>query len=735
MELEETTQDKMSTKTFLNQVWLYLRPSAGWCGVIFFTLLCQAAFALLTPAVYKIVFDDVLDSGEMAYLGWVFIGVGIAFLINIFAGLAQDFLIARVESRVIQDVRLRLFGHVQMMSSHFFANTEMGDVLNRFAKDAESLGSGLVRGLKAVVYNSLLILSCTALLFYIEWRLSLIMFFAFMIASVVPRYFGKYAARFEANTQQSTGKVLVDVKENLDAHAVVRSFGLEGKRRGLFERQLETHHAHHVKSVYYQALVERATDLGVTFIQFMAVGLGAYLAIQGLLSVGSLFGFIGLFFVVGRAMRHLTQGIPFLIQAKVGLQRVNAFLLEKPNVVDMDGSLRSSDFENEIRFENVTFGYSDAQANLNQMNFAIKRGQSVAFVGASGSGKSTVLNLLMRFYDPSQGRVTFDGCDIRHLQQSYLRAQMGVVFQDAFLFNTSVWENIRMGWADATDDDIVEAAKAAEVHADILDLPDGYDTIVGERGSRLSGGQRQRVAIARAILRNPSVLILDEATSALDAHTEAAINHTLARLAQDRTVIHVTHRLSSVVGLDRIFVLKDGVVVEQGHHDLLLTQGGVYTHLWHKQSGFSIADDNQYAKVSPDRLKTIPMLQDLDMRLLTRLSEHFNTEHYQKNETVIQEGEAGDKFYLIVRGEVTVSKKDANDVSIPLKFLQDGDFFGEIAMLTSRERTATVQTNTPCVFLSLGREQFLKLLESSPKLRESMEALMHDRLMEVEHVV
>jgi len=383
--------------------------------------------------------------------------------------------------------------------------------------------------------------------------------------------------------------------------------------------------------------------------------------------------------------------------------------------------------EREIRFHDVKFGYTKAQLNLDDVNFTIRAGESVAFVGPSGSGKSTVLTILTRFYDPDAGEVAFDGHVVRAALLDSLRGQLGIVFQESILFNTTIRENIRIGKPDATDAEIEAAARSAEMHDLIMDMANGYDTPVGERGGRLSGGQRQRIAIARALLRDPRVLLLDEATSALDAATEDSINKTLEHAAKGRTVVTVTHRLAAIVNMDRIFVMDRGRLVEQGRHDELLALGGVYSKLWDKQHGFVIADDGG-ARVEASRLHSIPMLQSLDKDVLAALADIFITERCPADREVFREGDPGDKLYIVARGRLTVWVKTPEGGEKQIRTTDDGDHFGEIALMEDTTRTATVRTNTECTFLTLARDPFLKLLQREPKLREAFQKVVAERL-------
>ncbi len=482
-----------------------------------------------------------------------------------------------------------------------------------------------------------------------------------------------------------------------------------------------------LRSNFLAYLMERTPNIGVLAFNLIVIGVGGWLAFEGRMSVGALVSFQALFLNLAHNVEGLTWVIPHLVQASAGMQRIEELLSERPQVEDRPGAGALPRLSASIRFDAVDFAYSAGRAGLRDLDLEIPAGSFVAFVGSSGSGKSTVLNLLMRFYDPDRGGVRFDGTDLREVTQESLRAQIGVVFQDSFLFNTTVRENIRMGRPEAADEDVIEAAKLAGLHEAMAAMPDGYDTVVGERGALLSGGQRQRVAIARALLRSPALLALDEATSALDPATEAAINETVRRLRAGRTVISVTHRLASVVDADGIFVLRDGRLVEAGTHLSLLAQHGEYRGLWEKQSGFSFSADGDRVAISTERLRLLPILSDLEDPLLAELAQCFATELYSQAREVIQEGDPGDRFYLVARGRLEVLKNNGTGEASRVATLADGDHFGEVALLRDAPRNATVRTLTPAVLLSLSRGQFTRLIARYPDIRARLTATVVER--------
>jgi len=347
----------------------------------------------------------------------------------------------------------------------------------------------------------------------------------------------------------------------------------------------------------------------------------------------------------------------------------------------------------------------------------------MSIVGPSGSGKSSMLNMITRFYDPQSGGVSFDGVDIHAVKQDSLREQLAVVPQDTFLFNTTIHENIKYGRLDATDAEIVEAAKAAEIDDYIQQMPNGYNTMVGERGSLLSGGQRQRVAIARAMLRRPAVLLLDEATSALDPQTEAQINDTLTKLSGNLTMISVTHRLASAARSDRVLVLDRGALVEDGSHDELMKKGGLYARLYEEQYGRSQPGGEQ--KITAKRLGQVPIFAGLSDATLSAVAARMNLERYAEGDLIARQGEAGDKLYLIDQGEVALSVSDtAGDHSVGS--LHEGEYFGDIALLLEVPRPGNVRAASAVEVLTLSRADLNDLVAQLPDLGQQLSTQARD---------
>jgi ATP-binding cassette subfamily B protein len=405
-------------------------------------------------------------------------------------------------------------------------------------------------------------------------------------------------------------------------------------------------------------------------------------------------------------MGSLAAYVQELGRAALSLERIEAVKnalvpgREQRAVVDLQVPKQA------IRFEQMHFSYTQDAPYIRDVNLDLPIGRSVAFVGRSGAGKSTLFKLLLGLYDPSAGRVAIDGHDVRDVDPAALGARVGTVLQQSLLINSTVRHNICFAKADASDDEVIQAARLAGIHDFIAALPKGYESPVGEGGKFLSEGQRQRIALARAILPGASVLLLDEVTSSLDPETESAINGTIQRLARERTVMLVTHRLASAAFVDHIVVMDQGQVREQGRHEELVASGGLYQQLWQMQAGFVVSGDGQHAEVSGDRLRAIPLFKDVDIADLEALAGRFASRFHAPGQTIYAQGDVGDKFYIVVRGTVSISTLDAAQQPMRLADLQDGDYFGEVEMVNKGRRTTTARAHTPALLLALDAVHF-----------------------------
>ncbi len=690
-------------------------------------LLLEMSFSAAVPVSFKYLVDYAIVPQNEKILISILAGLAVSLIVASAAGLGLDFLYARFATNVLTDLRLRMFAHLQQLSANFFARIQATDILARFSNDLTTFDLAMRAAVDGFALPSLNCLMSAILLFMLDWRLGLIAMLAIPACFVGPRLITPRATAAGYLSRQREAQTTGTVQENISGQSVVKAFSLEKSMVERFGERLALQTAASLRVNFLSSLIERTAYIGTLVVQVLVLGVGGYMAFSGSLSIGSLVAFQALFVNFIDSLGNFTQYYPTLVQAGASMQRIQELLDECPGVMDTMDAPQLPRLSQQIQFSGVTFGYTSAALNLNDVSFTIPAGSSAAFVGPSGSGKSTVLAMLTRFYEPSAGTVSFDGHDVRAAAQNSLREQLGIVFQESVLFNNTIRENILVGKPTASDAEIESAARAAEMHDLILAMPEGYATSVGERGALLSGGQRQRIAIARALLRDPCVLVLDEATSALDAATEASINRALERATKNRTVVSVTHRLAAIVKMDRIFVMDHGRLVEQGSHDELLALGGIYFNLWQKQQGFEITEDGG-ARVAATRLRSIPMLQSLDVKVLDELAAMFVTERFPENREVFCEGDHGDKFYIVARGRLTVWISSPDGRKKQIRTMDDGDHFGEIALMKDTTRTATIRTSTDCIFLTLARDPFLRLLDREPKLREEFEKIVAERL-------
>jgi ATP-binding cassette, subfamily B, bacterial len=718
----------MSVPALFRRLAHYMAPYRGLVALLIGAMLVDMCFEVGLPLSLKYLIDLAIIPRDARLLLLILSGLAVAGVLAAGAGFGRDLLYARISASVLRDLRVLFFQRLQRLSMAFHARSKAGDLLSRFTGDLASVENALVMALPVTFLAVGQLVLSLVFLFLLQWRLAALTTSGLIVSALVARVLEGRAAGANRRMKELQAGAASRVQENLNAQQVIKAFGLEQLAVQAFRQLAGDLWRGSVRANSISYLVERIPNVVILLMGLFVIGFGAVLTFRGQMSVGDLIAFNGLFTPLVNSVYNLTSTLPQLLQAAAGLQRLEEILDEPLQVHDAPDAVPAAPFAREIRFQDVTFSYNSGPPHLDGVSFQVAQGWWAAFVGPSGSGKSTILNLLLRFYDPNRGAVTFGGDDLRRVTLDSLHAQMAVVFQDSFLFDNSLRENIRLGRPTATDAEVEAAAKLADIHDFIASLPEGYDTLAGERGGRLSGGQRQRVAIARALLRNPKILLLDEATSALDPPTEAALNETLADVARGRTVLSVTHRLAPVVHADRIFVLDRGRIVEHGRHDELLARQGLYAHLWQKQSGFTLSADGNSAAVTPARLKSQPILQELDAQLLEELASLFVTEYYAEAQVVVREGHRGNRFYLIVRGRVAVERKDSSSVSARVAVLADGDHFGEIALLHDIPRVASVRTLTPCVFLSLQRDLFLHLLGRAPGLRARLEQVALDRL-------
>jgi ATP-binding cassette subfamily B protein len=549
-------------------------------GVVIETL-----FNVIMPLSLKFLIDDALGEEDFQAL-YVILGVlAAAGIFTSIVAVWYERWDARLAASVIADVRARIFGHVQDLPSAYFARTRRGEILSRFSIDLSAFEGSIKSFANSAALPFLELIAGMLLMVFLNWQLAAVALLIFPITLIGPRILTPKAVQANYEQKLNESSLLGLVQENVAAQAVVKAFSLQRRTLGWFTMRNNQVRDKTASAVFLSTMVERSVTISVLLLHLVVLAIGAYLATKGQITIGTFVTFESAFWEVSYNIAHLMHFIPVSIQAAAAVRHIQELLDEPTRGADRAGAPDLPRITNDITFDRVTFGYDGNETPvLDNLSLKLNVGKTIAIVGPSGSGKSTLLNLILRLYVPDEGRLTIDGVDIRRVTRESLRKSMAVVFQENMLFNMSIRENIRLGKEGATDEEVVEAAKKAEIHRYIMGLPEKYDTSVGERGDTLSGGQRQRIAIARAIVRDPSVLLLDEATSALDQTTEAAINKTLLKLAKGRTMIFSTHRLTSVVEMDEIIVIAGGRAIERGSHEQLLAANGVYRRLWDDQS-------------------------------------------------------------------------------------------------------------------------------------------------------
>lgn len=582
--VEETELDEQHTlglAGFIRVLARYFGPHKGKVALVLGASAFETGFYWVVPLAFRYLIDNTFEASDRNGLLAVLLLLGVGLTVASLASLWRGRYWARVGSQVVADIRFQLFHTLQRLSTSAYGKTTTGALLSRFSNDLAAVDNALAI---AVIWGVLPGIDCllgSIILLVLDWRLGLVAALVWPCCVLMPSRIARRAAPAAEVRKQRESELLEVIHEEVATHAVVRAYGLQKLSLMRFFQSEAALYTSSVESAYLTALMDQSAMSGILLLQVITLGFGAWLAFNKLTTVGTLAAFQALFLGVSTSLLYFTQYLRGLLPARAGMSRIDAFLAQPVQIEDAPAAARLAPLSADIRFEDVCFDY-DGTPVLDHVSFTIPRGANVAIVGPSGSGKSTVMSLLLRFHDPASGRVLVDGVDLRSVTQASWRAQLGIVFQENLLFRTSILENIRMGRSDASDDEVMEAAKLAGIHDTLMQLPDGYATQAGERGGRLSGGQRQRLAIARALVRQPRVLLLDEATSALDPHTEAEVNATLREASDGRTSISVTHRLTSVTDADLILVLERGRLVEQGRHEELVRLGGVYAALWQR---------------------------------------------------------------------------------------------------------------------------------------------------------
>jgi ATP-binding cassette subfamily B protein len=551
----------------------------------------------------KFVIDEAVVNGDMGALVLILSVLGAGAIIFNVVVVACDYIWAKLGGRILNDVRQDMFDHLQKLPIGYHKRQQAGDLTARFNADLGQIEQGMVLAFPMAVMGVIEIVSTLVLMAFMHVLLFAIAAGGIVVSLLMPRLIQQRALEASFALRSEEGRMVGYLQENLTGQSVVKAYSLERHLAKDFAARLDELLVKLARSNFLNYLVSRIPSLTFLLLQLCVLGVGGWLAINGQITVGDLVAYQALLIGLNTAIFNLTWMIPSFIDAAAGWQRCREILDEPVTILDKPEARPLPPIKGAIAFEKAAFKYAKAQTfSISDVNLSIAPGEYVVVVGRSGAGKSSIMNLLMRFYEVSDGRVTVDGVDIRDVTLESLRSQIGFVSQDVTLFDVSVADNIRFGALGASDDEVVAAAKAAEIHELIESLPDGYRTTVGAAGSRFSGGEKQRIALARALVRKPAVLVLDEFSSALDPTTEADILKTIGRLKGTCTILSVTHRLSMAEDADRVVVMRGGKVVEVGpHEELIQRKSGEYARLWKRAAQEEKQPADKTAAKAPDK--------------------------------------------------------------------------------------------------------------------------------------
>ncbi len=567
----------------LHRLLARLRPYRASLALVFVLVLVSSLLSLLVPILMQLAIDGFIKTGDLAGLGRVVLVMLAAYLGSWLLGAVQGTIMARVSQQAMRTLRRDLFDHLQTLSLSFFDRRQPGELMSRLTNDLNAITSVLAQNVTELFSSVLMLIGIPLVMFVTNFWLALASMIVFPLMLGLVGFVGMRTRKAFREYQMRVGQLNGQLEEMFGGQRVIMAFGQEARTLADFDEANEAVRDVGIHANSYAMLLPPLMGILSNANIAILAGLGGWMALQGLATVGTIAAFYNYSRQFAGPLRQLGNLYNQVQSALAGAERVFEILDEQPELTDAPDAVVLDDIAGEVVFDDVDFAYVDDVPVIKDMSLRAEPGQTVALVGPTGAGKTTMVNLLTRFYDIDDGAISIDGHDIRGVQKAGLRRNLGIVLQDTFLFSESVMDNIRYGRLDATDEEVIAAAKLANADQFIRRLPQGYDTELSERGSNLSQGQRQLLAIARAVLADPSILILDEATSSVDTRTEVHIQEALLRLMEGCTSFVIAHRLSTVRNADKILVINDGEIIERGTHEELLAQRGFYHNLYMSQ--------------------------------------------------------------------------------------------------------------------------------------------------------